>query len=510
MKQLHGIFLLPFFALTLSAQAPTWQKEYFATGSLYESFAHRPLSGGYAHFVSLSDPNWQGYYRLLRTDSTGQLLWWKEFTTTGGLMKHNVLLSLPDSGYFCSVYAGNNSYEAMRLTATGSAVWNRRYYCPSSPFSLVAQTSYAVHTADGGFVLSGDVIDVSTLDFAYHLCKTDSAGNVLWSNRYHIFPEKNYHKNLDRCDNDELAIFGHWNDTTVNALGFFPVVVRVAPNGSQLWAKRYWDPNSSYDFGEGKATADNGFILTGTRAMTGDIYLLKLDSVGNVQWGKSYGDATRYMYGRHISELPSGGYAVSASVDTTTILLVTDSTGQLLWAKEYTPIMHYPDVQVTSSGYSLLGLSLDNTHLIHVVTDTNGTSGCNEITLLLQQDTFSLVYFPVGSPQPVPLVSQPILSETLAPNVTAINICSTVGVQEPAEDFSLIVFPVPAISSLQVNSAKTIERLELYDATGKLVRSERPLAYSHRVDASGLGDGLYLMRVETGAEWVVRRVIIGE
>jgi hypothetical protein len=95
---------------------------------------------------------------------------------------------------------------------------------------------------------------------------------------------------------------------------------------------------------EGAAKAqDNGYLIAGAimDSNTGNrqIYVVKLDSIGDVQWAKTYGD-TGSEYCFKIKKAQNGGYfligGTRAGLSNSNMYLVkTDDTGKVLWSKTY-------------------------------------------------------------------------------------------------------------------------------------------------------------------------------
>jgi hypothetical protein len=111
-----------------------------------------------------------------------------------------------------------------------------------------------------------------------------------------------------------------------------------------LWTKAIAHPDTQFAAQPGAtpfselttvtATPDGGFILTGNYnkyCITGNIrsFLLKIDSVGNVQWRKTYDDVTS-LYSLALA--PNGGYAFISWLSGIHFVL-TDSLGNILWKK---------------------------------------------------------------------------------------------------------------------------------------------------------------------------------
>ncbi len=87
-----------------------------------------------------------------------------------------------------------------------------------------------------------------------------------------------------------------------------------------------------------KNTPDGGFILTGVTTVTGfqDIFLLKTDSTGQVQWWHTYGHPTRSDYSSSVDLAPDGGYYIGGFYPQTASkytqwVVHTDSAGAVKW-----------------------------------------------------------------------------------------------------------------------------------------------------------------------------------
>ena len=77
---------------------------------------------------------------------------------------------------------------------------------------------------------------------------------------------------------------------------------------------------------------------------------------------------------------------------------------------------------------------------------------------------------------------------------------------------SISIWPNPAEGLLNITnrSGAPVERIVITDALGKVVLNERPVGVTtdHRIDLGQFDPGAYLIRVETGAGPVVRRVTV--
>ena len=85
-------------------------------------------------------------------------------------------------------------------------------------------------------------------------------------------------------------------------------------------------------------TSDNGVIVLGQiENQSLDIYLIKLDSMMNVQWIKTLGDSSAYDYPYHICQMNDGGFLIAGGNLTTlkAYVLRLDAMGDIIWSRNY-------------------------------------------------------------------------------------------------------------------------------------------------------------------------------
>jgi hypothetical protein len=112
------------------------------------------------------------------------------------------------------------------------------------------------------------------------------------------------------------------------------------------WAKTYG--GQSYDGASSiKQTSDGGYIVAGTTMSFGtgnDVWVLKFDANGDIQWQKVYKNAEREGYSVTAVEVTNDGGYILAGYATTWYeneglgygwLLKIDANGEILWQKGY-------------------------------------------------------------------------------------------------------------------------------------------------------------------------------
>lgn len=203
-----------------------------------------------------------------------------------------------------------------------------------------------------GFKSSGNLKDVL-------LMKTDVSGNEIWSKTYNL-GLNDLGRSVRRTSDGGYIIGGM---TEVNPQTFDPFLIKTDNAGNVQWQAQY--DNGFGDDDRGHAvwqTSDGGYILAGqTWLMHGafgnyDMYVVKTDMNGAVQWKKVYyrenegGDVALA-----VEQLTSGGYIIGGftqSSNWASYIIRTDSLGNTVWSNIYTGPWQSEcyDIQATSDG----------------------------------------------------------------------------------------------------------------------------------------------------------------
>lgn len=179
-------------------------------------------------------------------------------------------------------------------------------------------------------------------------------------------------------DSTDQAIFGEptfdggyivvgW--TKSYGAGFWDIyLVKTDANGSLQWTKTYGGPGGEVDCFV-QQTHDSGYVITARTNSYGvgstDVYLIKTDSHGNAEWTKTVG-GTAYEEGHSVLQTSDRGYihtgytnSFGAGADDV-YLIKNDSMGNTQWAKTYGggAIDHGHLIrQAVNGGYIIIGES---------------------------------------------------------------------------------------------------------------------------------------------------------
>lgn len=288
-----------------------WNKTFGGNSDDEAAAVKQTLDGGFiaAGYTSSFGNGAKDVY-VVKTDSLGNEVWSRTF---GGSSDEEAyaLEVLPDGGYMIggatsSSGAGSRDGWLIRLNALGNSVWTKTIGGLSTDGIRGLQ-----RTTDNCFIITGWTASdgAGVLGNAW-LVKTDSAGNVL------------FNKNFGGSDADRGLSVQQTSDggyiltgyTASSGAGLDDMyLVRTDASGNQLWAKTFG--GTGRDYGNAvKQTADRGFLIAGYTLSFGaggdDVYLIKTDSMGILQWQKTYGGpASDVAYGLDLTS--DGGYVIA-------------------------------------------------------------------------------------------------------------------------------------------------------------------------------------------------------
>ena len=223
---------------------------------------------------------------------------------------------------------------------------------------------YAVdQCTDDGFIIIGSTVTFGAGAKDFYLVKTDGNGIMEWSKTYGG-------GNFDEAYAGQQTTDGGYimaGYTFSYGQGLSDVyLVKTDANGDTMWTRAY----GGTDYEEAYAvqqTTDGGYIVAGQTRSFGagedDVYLLKIDGNGNLQWSQVLGGAG-YDAGYAVQQTSDGGYMVAGYTwsigqgDREFFMIKTDANGDTLWTKAYGDSNYdilFGVQQTTDGGYIAIG-----------------------------------------------------------------------------------------------------------------------------------------------------------
>ncbi len=251
---------------------------------------------------------------------------------------------------------GVNDYWVVKLSATGVIQWQR---CLGGTGD---QKAYSVQqTTDGGYIVAGtskDTVngDITTIDstYDYWIVKLDDTGAVKWAKSYGGTGNDIPAWIIQTADGGYLVAGStdSANGDVTLVHGLHDIwVVKLNDTGALQWQKSFGGTGD--DFPKSiEQTTDGGYILAAyTNSTDGDItsnhgandaWIVKLSSVGGIQWQKCYGgsdnDGANFITHSTDSGYVVAGYSNSSNGDLSVNIGQSDywvikltSTGGIQW-----------------------------------------------------------------------------------------------------------------------------------------------------------------------------------
>ena len=240
---------------------------------------------------------------LFKTDAAGVPAWARKYG--GGYYDEGYSVApAHGAGYIVGGMTSAGGLDRdlwlIKTHADGTLDWEQVYDEPGPDYCRsVAMTSDGGYIATGHYEMSGDG--------PLPLIKTDGSGVEVWSQEWtDSYPQDN---------------FGHWAAETGDG-GFAMAgsyegevsLMKVGASGAKEWEQSYGGGND----GRAKAAAetlDGGYIVAGVISASpgdDDIYLVKTDEDGDLQWEMTFGTTSTYESAEAILPLADGGYVILA------------------------------------------------------------------------------------------------------------------------------------------------------------------------------------------------------
>ena len=342
---------------------------------------------------SFGTGGWEGYVTKFNTNA--DTVW----TRTFGNSQYDELKDIEltnDGGYIAVGHTTTNDWDGnvylIKLSATGTVLWSKEY---GGAIGLSDKGYSVCQTNDGGYAVTGTTETYGAGGDDVYVLKVNSTGSIVWTavigsaNTTSTIMDAG--REIQETSDGGLIVVGY-----TSAVDAFSDVylIKLNSNGSVQWKKTFG--GNSYDIGYTvQQTSDNGFIIGATTNSFGagnwDSYLIKTDENGTLLWSKTYGKSgeDRLQCARQTA---NGGYILcgrtqsfgSGSFDA--LLQRTDASGNLLWTKAYGGSADDQGFSVIEDGTSFIFCGYTSSSgagskdFFLFSANSDGNTGCNEIT----------------------------------------------------------------------------------------------------------------------------------
>ncbi|MBC7774014.1 MAG: T9SS type A sorting domain-containing protein [Phycisphaerae bacterium] len=427
---------------------------------------------------------------------------------------------------------GSTDYWLLKLDQSGQIIWQKTYGGSDED-----DAARIIPASDGGYMLFGSTLSKNGDVSANHggndfwLVKINPAGDILWQKTYggskndrgkSIIPtDDGGYMLIGDADSDDFEVpNNHHGETDL-------WLIKITANGDIIWSKLY---GGNYG-DEGNCiipTLDGGYIIAGTSTSTNgdaagnhgstDSWILKIDSIGTKQWKRVQG-GTDTEFCRSIVITDDGGYLVLNSTASVTgafsanhgsfdiWLYKLSSTGVFEWQKFYGGSNSDGAnelIKLSNGKYLLLASTYSNDG------DLMGSTGGSAWMICINQNG-DIIWNNRYGDSSAGLASIAQLEDgkfiaignngsnfSNAGDVWVVSFSPTTGVKSPfSEQIELKIAPNPATNYFELRSAETLDycMVSISAMLGPVLLQQR-LDASHRIDASSLPPGFYMLQLE--------------
>ena len=302
---------------------------------------------------------------LIRTDSLGNALWIKTYGGTNNDEGRSVQQTKDGgfvmAGFTQSFGTGIADFYSVRTDSLGDTLWTKTYGGPDWDEGWSVQ-----QTTDGGFIIAGCTLPLNpTPNYGdFYIVRTDSVGDTLWTRTYGG-DTTDFCYSVQQTKDGGFVMAGF---TLSFGAGQGDVyLVKIDSMGDTLWTKAFGGTNLDEGWSI-QQTTDDGFIIAGITfsfGIDGDVYLIRTDSSGNTLWTKTYG-GTKWDNGFSAKQTIDGGfiivgYTTSFGAGYYDVYIVrTNSLGDTLWTKTVggdTTDLGWSVQQTKDGGFIIVGLT---------------------------------------------------------------------------------------------------------------------------------------------------------
>jgi len=434
MKMTFTISLISIFLLIGSIESFGQFQFQITIGSTQYEYANtiiQTTDGGY--ILSGSIQQVTGYYNMyiVKLDASGTLQW----TETIGESNEehgNAIIRTTDGSYVvaggtASFGAGSFDMYMVKLDASGSPQWAKTFGGTShdEAFSIV-------QTSDGGYAIAGQTSSFGAEGGDLYIVKLNSSGLLQWS-RTVGGSRLDETSSIIQTTDGGYVIAGETNSFGV--IGSDVYIVKLDTSGILQWSKTIGTTTGSEGANSIIQTLDGGYVAAGITnsfgAVGAEMYIVKLNAAGGLQWTKTIG-GNGNDYGYSIKQTTDGGYITAGftysfgAYGSDMYIVKLDTAGTHQWSRTI-GVSSYDQalsiIQTSDGGYAAAGLSFvtPSGEMYIVKLNSAGNTCGNTINTASQSGTGGTINSPTSIvTNPTSSVTTPTPSTSTSGTVTTI------------------------------------------------------------------------------------------
>lgn len=391
----------------------------------------------------------------------------------------------------------------IKIDSIGNLEWAKEFNALTGDFDAIQQTP------DSGFIFTGTSYNGSNTDI--FLIRTNKIGDTLWTKTYNSFDD-DWASSVNLVKDGGYIVTGTTTWSVANIGMCF--ILKTDSLGNMQWSRCY-EVHGGISI---QQTYDGGFILTAEDNAT---LILKLDSAGFQLWSRLY-DLNSGSTICQVQQTSDSGFVIVSTLQQNNnrniFLVKTDSIGIPIWIKSFGSTgdeMGYSVQEVKNGGYIVAGVTnsiAGNGWDFYVIkTDENGNSGCMEQSMPLTQTSGTITPWGVGIT--VSHFSGPFISRTfpIGSGGAVSTLCESIYVPSLLVEKGPTLFPNPSSGNFEISFSpnKTSGSIQITNILGEVV-CQRSFYNSSEEQFSlkELIPGIYFAKMDIENKSHVRKFII--
>lgn len=285
----------------------------------------------------------------------------------------------------------SNETNATTLSSATAGLWSRTYSGPGN-----SRVYSVINTSDGGFLMAGalNLNSSGAINDDVWLIKLKSDETIDWQKTYGG-STKDVANMVQQTTDGGYIVAGESASFNSGSANSDVWVLKLNSLGEIVWEKRYgFGPAERAEAivqtdDNADGVRDDGFILVGFSASLNGLWVIKLNSVGDVSWQQLHTAGLGSAFGYSVQQTADAGFIITGEVynsisgnrDLWVIKLASDGT--MSWQKTYAGADNSAGKSIIQTDDNNDGVN-DDGYIVVGYADTDNTSVINNAVWVLK------------------------------------------------------------------------------------------------------------------------------
>jgi len=454
---------------------------------------------------------------LIKIDTLGNVLWSKVLDNVNSDY-HVEITSLKDSTFLfaTSNYSSDKGYSNLLcavINNDGDTLWTKTYDFGNRFFPYSA-----CQTLDNGFLITGILQFADYLQNRIAVAKLDSSGIHSWTKILSGGNHTNYGFSIKETPDTNYILTGFVEDSDPFTSSAF--LTKLTADGNILWSKSYQVDSSDHCIGYDVSIVQDGYLIASIKSH--ELVLIKTDFSGNVDWAKQY---DIYSFNplnspaMRIRNLSNNNFAVLAP----DYLLKINEAGDVIWATGM--MMVVSDVyEAQDNGFIVIGngpvygVKSPDPYYAHIGLIKIDSAGNNDADCVWPDEWVNYENKTIVT-QNIVFDTSYAVANTAQTNIQVADINLTIedecvtfigSLNENLSGSNIQIFPNPSSGAfvIQTENSEIIIELNIFNSLGAIVYQSANNSKSVNVDLSSVSPGIYQIMIDTQDKTYTRKILI--